>query len=404
MMIRICLPAKSTVFADPVTPDAMAMATRTALGVAKCRVKDPLRFSIVSSSTLAGLPALSAAAYPLVHDRSRRHEKPMALWHLSIPYWNGAAAMPWDDKVGRRLKLKDLQALMAVVDAGGVGKAADRLNYSQPAVSKAIANLERTLGRRLLERGRNGIELTPYGDAMIKCGVAVFDDLRKGIEEIDFLTDPTSGEVRIGSTEPVSAGILSAVVHQLARRYPRLAFDVVVRDPSGIYRELEQRNIDFALVQLVGHIESDHMKSEILYHEPVVVVAGAQHPLARKRHVELADLANEPWVLPDRASFISSVVANCFRAKGLKAPVTALVAASAYFRLMLVAGGHFLTVVPAVMVQVGRKPWSLKMLPVELPGNRRPVGIVTLKSRALSPVAQLCIEHIRAVAKTMARK
>src|SRR6185503_7079176 len=103
--------------------------------------------------------------------------------------------MASNDRLARRLKLKDLQTLMAVIEAGGIGKAADRLNYSQPAISKAIASLERTLGRRLFERGRKWIELTPYGDAMIRCGVAVFDDLRKGVEEIDFLADPTAGKV-----------------------------------------------------------------------------------------------------------------------------------------------------------------------------------------------------------------
>src|SRR5215212_5311563 len=121
----------------------------------------------------------------------------------------GGQAMPWDEKISRRLKLKDLQTLMAVIEAGGIGKAAGRLNYSQPAISKAIASLERTLGRRLFERGRKGIELTPYGEAMIKCGVAVFDDLRRGIEEIDFLADPTAGKVRIACTDLVAAGVVS---------------------------------------------------------------------------------------------------------------------------------------------------------------------------------------------------
>src|SRR6185436_10977888 len=151
-------------------------------------------------------------------------------WRVSV--------MPWDDRIGRRLKLKDLQTLMAVVDAGGMGRAADRLNYSQPAVSQAIANLERTLGKRLLERGRKGIELTPYGDAVLKCGAAVFDDLRKAVADIDFLSDPTAGEVRIGCTEPVSAGIVSAVVDRLARRHPRIVFQILAREPTTLYREL----------------------------------------------------------------------------------------------------------------------------------------------------------------------
>src|SRR5262245_40248581 len=126
-------------------------------------------------------------------------------------------AMLWDDKVSRRLKLKDLRTLMAVIEAGGMGRAADRLNYSQPAVSRAIAGLERTLGKRLFERGRKGIELTPFGDAMLECSVAVFDDLRKGVEKIDFLADPTAGEIRIACTV-VTAGIVSAVIHRFVQR------------------------------------------------------------------------------------------------------------------------------------------------------------------------------------------
>ena len=312
--------------------------------------------------------------------------------------------MPYDDKLGRRLKLNELRALMTVVEAGGIGKAADRLNYSQPAISKAIASLERTLGKRLLERSRKGIELTSYGDALIKCGVAVFDDLRKGLADIDYLSDPAAGKVRIGCSEPVSAGIVATVIEHLARRYPRIVFDVVLRAPASIYRELEARNVDFVIAQLIGHVEDqDHMQCEVLYREAVVVVAGAQHPCARKRRMRLADLADESWTLPLAGSFIYKRVVEAFRANGLNPPNVAVIGASAYLRIMLVASGRFLTVVPAGMLQAGLKQLPIKRLPLELPGDARPVGIVTLKNRALSPVAQLFIEHTRMVAKAMAR-
>ena len=198
--------------------------------------------------------------------------------------------MPWDERIGRNLKLKDLHTLMAVIEAGGMGKAAERLNYSQPAVSKAIAGLERTVGKRLLERGRKGIELTLYGEALLKCGVAVFDDLRKGVADIDFLSDPTSGEVRIGCTEPVSAGILSAVIDLLSRRHPRIVFQVILRDAPSIFIELEARNVDFVITQLTHGIDQEYMHCESLYDEPIVIVAGAHHPSAHKRRVKLADL------------------------------------------------------------------------------------------------------------------
>jgi DNA-binding transcriptional LysR family regulator len=310
--------------------------------------------------------------------------------------------MPWDDRIRRRLKLKDLQTLMAVIEAGGIGKAADRLNYSQPAVSKAIASLERALGKRLFERGRKGIELTPYGNAMLKCGVAVFDDLRKGVEEIDFLADPTAGEVRIACTEPVSAGLVSEVIDRLVRRYPGIEFVVKSGETSVLYRELDARNVDFVIAQMVIPIDEEHMHKEIIYHEPVVVVAGDQHPFARKRRLKLADLANEPWTLPPPGSFIRSLIIDAFRTNGLQAPRIA-VTANTHVRMMLVTSGQLLTVVPAVMLQGGARHLSIKSLAIELPANRRPVALITLRNRALSPVAQLFIEHTRAVANAMTR-
>jgi DNA-binding transcriptional LysR family regulator len=311
--------------------------------------------------------------------------------------------MPWDERIGRRLKLKDLRALMAVIEAGGMGRAAERLNYSQPAMSKAIAGLERTLGKRLLERSRKGIELTPYGDAMLKCGIAVFDDLRKGVEAIDVLADPTAGQIRVGCTDPVSAGIVSEVINQLVRRYPRIEFDVVSGEVSPLLRELESRNVDLVIAQMIAPIDEEHMRKEIIYHEPVVVVAGTRHPYARKRTIQLAALVNEPWALPPPRSFIRSLFIEAFRAGGLPAPRVAVTAGSAYMRIMLAASGRVITVVPAVMLKIGAKHLSIKALPVELPANRRPVAVVTLKNRPLNPVAELFLEHIRALAKTMAK-
>ena len=109
--------------------------------------------------------------------------------------------------MGRRLKLRDLYVLKTVVQRGSMGKAATQLAISQPAVSKAIADLEQVLGVRLLERTRQGVEPTPYGTALLKWSAAVFDDLRQGVAEIDFLADPTAGRVRVGTSEGMPAGI-----------------------------------------------------------------------------------------------------------------------------------------------------------------------------------------------------
>src|ERR1700676_1094713 len=103
-------------------------------------------------------------------------------------------AMQLSDRIGRRMKLQDLHVLMTVIQAGSMGKAGQRLNISQPAISRSIAELEQVLGVRLLDRHRQGVEPTEYGRALLDCGVAVFDDLRQGVKNIEFLADPAAGE------------------------------------------------------------------------------------------------------------------------------------------------------------------------------------------------------------------
>ena len=107
------------------------------------------------------------------------------------------------------------------------GEGGALLNTSQPAISKSIAELEHALGVRLLDRNRQGVEPTEYGRALLDGGVAVFDDLRQAVKNIEFLADPTAGEVRIGCNPLLAASFVSAVVDRLSRRYPRIVFHLV---------------------------------------------------------------------------------------------------------------------------------------------------------------------------------
>ena len=139
----------------------------------------------------------------------------------------------WVDRIGRRVKLRDLHILMAVVQWGSMVKAAKHLGISTPVVSKTIADIEHTLGVPLLDRHPHGTEPTLYGRALIKRSVAVFDELRQSVHDIESLADPSVGEVRIGSTEPLAAGIVPAIIERLNRRHPRILFHVVQADFFG---------------------------------------------------------------------------------------------------------------------------------------------------------------------------
>src|ERR1700759_2415907 len=120
--------------------------------------------------------------------------------------------MDWADRIGRRIRLRDLHILLAVAECGSMSKAASRLAISHPVVSKTVSDLEHSLGVRLFDRHSQGVELTAYGKAMLHCGHIVFDEMRQGLKQIEFLTNPNVGELRIGSPEIELAGICPEIM------------------------------------------------------------------------------------------------------------------------------------------------------------------------------------------------
>ena len=302
------------------------------------------------------------------------------------------------------MKLQDLHVLMTVVQAGSMGKAAQILNTTQPNISRSIGELEQALGVRLLDRHRQGIEPTKYGRALLDCGAAVFDDLRQGVKNIAFLADPTAGELRIGTTAFLAASFVSALVDRLSRRYPRIVFHLVTGYTETLHRELAERNVDLLIIRGSGPIADPRYDFEFLFDDSYVVAAGAQNQWVRRRRIEIAELVNELWVLPPPDSVIGSIVMDAFRASGLDYPRVSVVTDCPHMRISLLATGRFVTIFPASAFRFLTRRSELKVLPVELPMARRPNGIVTLKSRALSPVAKLFIDCAREVAKPLAKR
>jgi DNA-binding transcriptional LysR family regulator len=310
--------------------------------------------------------------------------------------------MPWDDRTKRRLKLRDLDILLTVIETGSMGKAAGRLRISQPAISKAIVGLEDALGVKLLDRGRRGVVPTPYGLALAKRGVAIFNDLRQGVQDIDFLSDPTKGEIRIGATEPVAVAFVSPSIDRLSRRYPQTYFHVVTGDGGTLYKNLLDKSIEVAICRMMGPLPKE-LAAEVVFYDSLVVLSSAKNPLTRRRKLTLAELMDEPWALPPSDSFFSSLIDDVFRANGHQPPRSTVATLSEYMRNDLLATGRFLTVLPGFMLKTRGRHSQLKALPVTLPNARMPIGIITLKDRTLTPLAQVFIEAIRVTAKSMAQ-
>ena len=309
----------------------------------------------------------------------------------------------WNDRLRRRLKLRDVDILLAVIQTGSMGKAAATLNMSQPAVSKSIAYLERTLGVRLLDRSRQGVEPTAYGRALTKRGAAVFDELRQGIQDITSLIDPTAGEIRMGGSEHTISAIYAPIVHEFSRQYPRMSFHVVVGDLRSMMRELEARRIDLVVSRMYYPLSEEH-SAELLFEDPLVVVTGAKNPLARRRRIASSDLLDHPWALQPRENNFGAFAMDALQEAGLAVPPISVATTSSNLRGEMLATGRFLSMVPRYWFLLPQKDPALRVLPVEFPNTRLDVAIITLKNRSLSRATELFIERIRTLTKPLAKQ
>src|SRR5436190_9994550 len=311
----------------------------------------------------------------------------------------------WDSRIGRRVRLRDLQILLAVAHHGSMAKAGAHLGMSQSAVSQAIAALERALNVSLLDRSSHGVEPTLYGLALMRSGEAAFDELRSGVKYVEFLNDPEVGEVRVASTETMAAGLLPAAIERFSQRYPKVNVNVseVTTTVRG-YAPLFERTADLILTLSTRPLEAaltDDLRAEVLFQDRICLVAGKQSPWGRRRKIGLADLAGVPLILPPYDTLGGAAVTEAFRAAGLPAPRVTLTTFSVHLRNILGMRGRFVAALPVSVLRFNLGLYSLKELALDLPAVQVSAMMVTLKNRTLSPPVERFMACARDVASAM---
>jgi DNA-binding transcriptional LysR family regulator len=308
-----------------------------------------------------------------------------------------------EDRVGRRLKFRDLQVFFAVVESGSMAEAARQLGLTQPAVSEVIAQLEQLFAVRLFDRSTTGVESTIYGQALLKRAQAALDEMKQGVRDIAFLTDPTAGEVRIGCAPRLSAAIIPQIVERFSQAYPRVVLHINEVPPlTPELSGLRDRKYDLVLGRLVAPLAQDafgdDVNVETLFADRLVVAAGMQSRWARRRTIDLAELIDERWILtaPDTWNYLG--LAEAFRLRGLAIPKVSVVTSAVYVVTHLLSKGQFITATSKLIAD----SLSLNVLPIDLGLGSWPAVIVTMKKRTLSPVVERFIECAREVVKSIA--
>jgi DNA-binding transcriptional LysR family regulator len=306
--------------------------------------------------------------------------------------------------------MRDLHVFFTVAQRGSMGKAAAELGVSPPTVSEVISDLEHGLGVKLLDRSSQGVEPTMYGHALLRRGLAAFDELRQGIRDIEFLSDPTSGELRIGCTEAISATILPEIISRFSQQYPGVAVhfdDVGARATEVLGPGLRDRKYDCVMQRVILPLPeeglAEDLNVEVLFDDDLVVAAGSNTRWARRRKIDLSELMGEPWILPPPGTWYHAFISRLFRARRLEVPKASLVTHSVALRTRLLTEGPYITTFASSIVRLNADRYALTILPVDCRAQALPAGVLTLKNRTLSPVDRF-LAISREVAKSLATR
>jgi DNA-binding transcriptional LysR family regulator len=305
-----------------------------------------------------------------------------------------------ENRISRRLRFRDLQVFFLVVQHRSMAKAAKELGVTQPAVSEVIAGLEHAFGVRLFDRSPQGVETTIYGRALLKRGMASFDELKQGIRDIEFLADPTKGEVRIGCADSLAGGLLAPFVQKFCSGYPGIAIAIESVPWATLeLPELHARKLDVVLLRLSKPQADDpfghDLDVEVLFEDEAIVAAGANSRWARRRKITLADLRDASWVGTSPETLTRILLDRAHQTADLPPPAMRVMTFSVQLRAHLLATGDFLAAMPKSMLKLNPECRGLKQLPVRLPSPSFPVAIVTLKGRTITPPVDLFLDGLR---------
>jgi DNA-binding transcriptional LysR family regulator len=220
--------------------------------------------------------------------------------------------------------------------------------------------------------------------------------MRQAVEELNFLTDSTHGEVRIGGTPVMCGGLLSKTVSTMQAERPHIRFQILDLESERLAEAVRERVIDIGVGRKPALRSEGEISFEKLFEDRLFVVAGAGHPLAKRSHTSLEELAVQCWVLPPGGSPVGRQLLSVFERVRIPIPQSSVTTMSLMIRYELLATNRFVTVLHGSLLQYGSVPSYLSVLPVEL-SAAVPIGISHVAHRTLSPASELFVNNLRKI-------
>jgi DNA-binding transcriptional LysR family regulator len=286
------------------------------------------------------------------------------------------------------MDINTLQAFLAVADTASFSQAAERLFLTQPAISKRIATLEENLGARLFDRIGRQVVLTEAGKALLPRAERILAELEDSRRAITNLGGEVAGRLTLGTSHHIGLHRLPPILRQFTERYPRVELDIRFMDSEEACRAVEHGELELGIVTLPQH-PSPALAVEVVWDDPLAVIAATTHPLVKQKKVTVAQLAEHPAVLPAPGTYTREVIEQAFKPYHLQLRVTL---STNYLETikMLVSVGLGWSVLPRTMLND-----ELRVLKVEQLQLSRQLGSVRHQGRTLSNAARAMLELLK---------
>lgn len=307
--------------------------------------------------------------------------------------------MPNIDRVFRsNLKLRHLQLLIALDEFRHIGRVAEFLSLTQPAVSKMLAEIEKMFELTLFVRSTRGTEPTPYGESVVRFARSVLADFNRTRDEIDSVASGAAGRVSIGAMVVATPVWLTRAVSLLKAQSSLTTVMVEEGDLKRLLPRLRMGELDLLVGRLEPGYAAPDLETQALYNETMCVVAHPDHPVAQKHHPTWADLAREPWVVPPPWASSRVKLNQMFYKHGLNPPVDLIETASFLNILNFVRDRMAIGYLAGDVGQHFQREGLLKVLDLELPMELPPVGMITMRGRIRTPTCAQMMQCLRQTA------
>lgn len=300
------------------------------------------------------------------------------------------------------LKTRQLIFLVRLDEERSLVRAAATAGLTQPAASKLLREIESSLDVKLFDRHARGMTPTCYGEILIRRARMALSELGLAREEIVALKTGLSGKAAIGTILSPGTQLVPLAVVRMKQQYPGILATVEVGSSKDLVRKLLQGALDMVVGRVLDCSHADDLVYEPLAtDEPQAVIAGAQHPLAGRRELQLEDLIEQPWILPPVGSLVRDKLTEMFTQHGLSRPTNIIEADSLPVITGLLRNSNLVVTLPEVAVHSCCKAGLLTVLLRNLPLSLGGFGLITRRDHKFSPGAQVTLNILREEAERL---